>query len=111
MTADDWTQQAACVLFVANDAPASRRARETITQAIKAAALDERLLEVVDVHRAPRRALQAGCMATPSLLLMDPQRGDRWYVGDLSTVYELVPVLEALSARHRGRPAGPLDPA
>lgn len=111
MTADDGTRPAACVLFVANDAPASRRARETISEAIRQAALDERLFEVVDVHRAPRRALKAGCMATPSLLLRDPLGGDRWYVGDLSAVYELVPVLEALSARHCSGSAGPVDTA
>lgn len=88
-----------CVLFVANDAPASRRAREALAEAARQAAADASMVDVVDVHLAPRRALQAGCMATPSLLLTDAAGRATWYVGDLSNAVDLAATLRSLQPR------------
>lgn len=70
-------------LYVAGDAPRSRRAIQNLKTLC-----DERLagmhhIEVVDVLREPRRAFQDGIVVTPTLVKLAPGESAR-IIGDLS---------------------------
>ena len=70
-------------LYVAGDAPNSRRARDHLEAILEAHFSDSPDLELVDVLEHPSRALKAGVLATPTLLI---HRGDQVQrlIGDLS---------------------------
>lgn len=82
-------------LYVAGDAPSSRTARRVLKELIDGNGEDPSLeWEVVDVLREPARALAAGLLATPTLIIEEPQRSHR-FVGDLAGRDDLEQLLEA----------------
>ncbi|MBS63197.1 MAG: hypothetical protein CMN27_09650 [Salinisphaera sp.] len=81
-------------LFVAGDAPSSRRARRAIEELLGVHdSVDKSRFEIVDVLREPERALESRLLATPTLIIEKGETVSR-YVGDL---YGREDILEELS--------------
>ena len=82
-------------LFVAGDAPSSRAARQVLDEIV--AALDGTpAYNVIDVLRNPAKALEAGLIATPTLIL-EHNGEQRRYVGELRSRDELAKMLTTLT--------------
>lgn len=84
------------LLFVAGGAPSSVAARHNLDQALQM--LEERgaarpSVAVIDVLEEPTRALKAGLIATPTLILQHGHRTIR-FLGDLQDPSPLVEFLE-----------------
>ncbi|MEX0729302.1 MAG: circadian clock KaiB family protein [Aquisalimonadaceae bacterium] len=76
-------------LYIAGDAPGSLRARTAVQNFLQQTGIAADL-EVVDVLREPSRALAAGLLATPTLVIYTSQRitrvvGDRFEEQSLRT--------------------------
>lgn len=101
---DDWPQHpdgptARVQLFVAGDAPSSRRARRTVETLLFGEGHDYAVdFEIVDVLREPDRALESRLLATPTLIIQNQGRTSR-YVGD---TYERHDLLDALDGSQAG---------
>jgi len=87
-------------LFVAGDSPSSVAAREVLERHLPAGSAAR--CEFIDVLSEPDRALEAGLIATPTLILEEDGREHR-YVGDLRDQRELQHRLETLG---HATPAG-----
>lgn len=81
-------------LYVAGDAPSSRMARAVLDELLDKESVQDLSYEVVDVLREPARALAAGLLATPTLILQHGGQSRR-YVGELSNRKDLVEVIKA----------------
>ena len=79
-------------LYVAGDAPNSAQAVANLTALCRKNLLDRHEIEVVDVFREPKRALEDGIYMTPTLVKLAPSPALR-IVGTLS---ETQTVLQAL---------------
>ena len=79
-------------LYVAGDAPNSAQAVANLTALCRKNLLDRHEIEVVDVFREPKRALEDGIFMTPTLVKLAPTPALR-IVGTLS---ETQTVLQAL---------------
>ena len=79
-------------LYVAGDAPNSAQAVANLTALCRKNLLDRHEIEVVDVFREPKRALEDGIYMTPTLVKLAPSPALR-IVGTLS---EAQTVLQAL---------------
>ena len=79
-------------LYVAGDAPNSAQAVANLTALCRKNLLDRHEIEVVDVFREPKRALEDGIFMTPILVKLAPTPALR-IVGTLS---ETQTVLQAL---------------
>ena len=79
-------------LYVAGDAPNSAQAVANLTALWRKHLLDRHEIDVVDVFREPKRALEEGIYMTPTLVKLAPSPALR-IVGTLS---ETQTVLQAL---------------
>lgn len=79
-------------LYVAGDAPNSAQAVANLTTLCRKHLLDRHEIDVVDVFREPKRALEDGIFMTPTLVKLAPSPALR-IVGTLS---ETQTVLQAL---------------
>lgn len=86
-------------LFVAGESPSSVAAKDVLRQYLP---LDARHCELIDVLRDPARALEAGLIATPTLVLEEDGR-ERRYVGDLREQPELHHYLQSLASSGKAR--------
>lgn len=68
-------------LYVAGDAPSSRLARQVLEDLLARDAARQRY-RLIDVLAEPARALEAGLIATPTLVI-EQDGWERRYVGDL----------------------------
>lgn len=84
------------VLFVADPATGTT-ARRTVDAVRQELGLPEDAVVVIDVFRAPDKALKAGALATPSLALEGPM-GPHWVIGDFGDSTEVRRLLEKLAA-------------
>lgn len=89
-------------LFVGGSHASSVRATEVLRDALQAHPGLAELLRVIDVFDESRAALEAGVVATPSLLAAD---GDRrlWMIGEFEDREELDAFLHGFSERLGGR--------
>jgi circadian clock protein KaiB len=87
-------------LFVADDRPNSRRAKENLTRLCESHLKGRYELEIVDVFEDYQAALDNNVLITPTLLLVIPAPPAR-IVGDLSDVGK---VLSALRLRRDESP-------
>lgn len=85
-------------LYVARQTPNSIRAEENLTAALKelgdAAKTIE--LEIVDVFRQPRRAINDGIIATPTVIVLGSNGRRIMILGDLATGDRLQVLLKGL---------------
>ena len=79
-------------LYVARDAPNSSQAVANLTALCRKHLLDRHEIDIVDVFREPKRALEDGIFMTPTLVKLAPSPALR-IVGTLS---ETQTVLQAL---------------
>lgn len=86
------------ILFVAGDAPRSRRARSNLEVALQAAGLDGHWPREIDVLSAPGEAIRFGMFATPALLRTDSFGQESVLYGDLSDDAALRRYLDGLVA-------------
>ena len=70
-------------LFVAGDAPNSRRARKNLQRLCECFDHDQYDIEVVDVTEDAQMALDEGVFVTPALQIIEPEPGTLIF-GDLS---------------------------
>ena len=90
-------------LYVAGDAPtslAARQALEPLLEQLQDVSVD---YELVDVLLHPERALRAGLLATPTLIV-DADGRSRRFVGDLANRDDFAEAIKAYCG-HQG-PAG-----
>lgn len=80
-------------LFVAGDAQNSALAVTNLTVLCNAYLKDRHAIEIVNVLREPRRALEDGILMTPTLVKLSPKPAPRRIIGTLS---QTAPVLQAL---------------
>jgi hypothetical protein len=83
------------VLFVADPATAGP-ARAAVRAACDELGIPGERVEEVDVFREPRRALSAGALATPSLMVPGAS-GPVWLIGDFGSAHEVRKVLAPLA--------------
>jgi len=79
---EDTGARTTLLLFVAGNAPRSRRARSHLEEALAQRRLDNVHVEIVDALQEPSRALQHRIFATPTLMVDPP--ADAILYGDLS---------------------------
>jgi circadian clock protein KaiB len=79
-------------LYVAGDAPNSTQAMANLTALCRIHLPDQHEIDIVDVFREPKRALDDGIFMTPTLVKLAPSPGRR-IVGTLSQTQT---VLQAL---------------
>lgn len=77
------------ILFIAGDAPRSRRARANLASALEAAGLQGCWPREVDVLREPAAAIRYGMFATPALLRTGEDNAGTVLYGDLSNTAKL----------------------
>ena len=85
-------------LYVAGDAPNSRRALANLKALCLVHLAKRYVIEVVDVHDHPRQALDDCIFLTPQLVIARPPRPARVVVGDLSDCGDLFRSLGANDA-------------
>jgi hypothetical protein len=83
------------VLFVADPATAAP-ARQAVQAACDALGIPSERVVEVDVFREPRRALRAGALATPSLMVPGAS-GPVWLIGDFGSAHEVRNALAPLA--------------
>ena len=76
-------QTPSLLLFVAGDAPRSRRAREALREALEAHGLPQSSFLEIDLLRDPASITRYGIFATPALLSLGGEEPETLY-GDLS---------------------------
>ena len=81
-------------LYVAGDAPSSRDVRRLLTELTSSAGNVRIACEVVDVLRNPARALHARLLATPTLIVENGSRSER-FVGQQHSQRELARLLDS----------------
>ncbi|MEO5861008.1 MAG: circadian clock KaiB family protein [Burkholderiales bacterium] len=79
-------------LYVAGDAPNSAQAVANLTALCRTHLPDRHEIDVVDVFREPKRALEDGIFMTPTLIKLAPSPALR-IVGTLSAVQTVLQVL------------------
>ena len=80
-------------LFIAGDGMRSSRAASNLTRLCELAGMDLDQLEIVDVLLRPDLADQAGVLATPTVLAVQPH-STRRVIGDLSDLPRLASALD-----------------
>ena len=83
-------------LYVAGDAQNSAQAVTNLTAFCKAYLRDRHAIEIVNVFREPKRALEDGILMTPTLMKLAPRPAPKRIVGTLS---QTAPVLQALGLK------------
>lgn len=79
-------------LYVAGDSPSSRTARQIIAELTTEGDGPVLVCEVIDVLRNPARALEAGLLVTPTLIVEDAHRKRR-FLGELRGRQDLVQLI------------------
>jgi circadian clock protein KaiB len=79
-------------LFVAGNAPNSRRAKANLDAVIQQHRLDYCELEIIDVQKTPERAMIDGVLVTPTLVKLSPKPAYH-LVGDLSDHEKVIEAL------------------
>lgn len=92
-TADPLTTS--LLLFVAGDAPKSRRAREALREALEQLGLPQDSYQEIDLLRDPSSISRYGIFATPALLRVGGEEPEALY-GDLSDGDRLRRLLAAM---------------
>jgi len=76
-------------LYVAGVSAHSARARENLQSLCREHLPDRHEIEVIDVLRAPHRALQDGILVTPTLIKLSPRPAGR-VIGNLSRTEDVL---------------------
>lgn len=80
-------------LFTAGDTPSSIRATTSLTKMLEERLKDKHSLEIIDVIDRPRMAETFNIIATPTLLIVRPEK-NRMIIGDLSDTDKVMAELE-----------------
>jgi circadian clock protein KaiB len=90
-------------LYIAGDAPNSLQAVANLAQLCETYLPDRHEIEIVDVLRDPKRALDEAILMTPTLVTDSPYPGHR-IVGTLSHTEPILQILGLGAARRRTYP-------
>ena len=90
-------------LYIAGDAPNSLQAIANLTQICETNLPGRHSIEIVDVLREPKRALQESIFMTPTLVTDSPYPGHR-IVGTLSHTEPILQILGLGAAQRRNYP-------
>lgn len=93
---DNQQQESSLVLFLAGDAPRSRRAQRNLSAALEATCPDLAPVHEIDLLREPQQAIDFGIFATPALLHIDAEGNRRLLYGDLSDEHRLTDFISVL---------------
>lgn len=86
------------ILFIAGDAPRSRRARTNLRTLLRRVDYRGQLtLEEVDVLRDPARSLASGIVATPAAVLVGADGQQQRLYGDLAEEHHLTALLAPIT--------------
>lgn len=90
------------ILYVAGDVPSSMVARHNLDAVLDSIGkVDRHSVAIIDVLQRPQAALEAGLIATPSLLVRTNGL-NQWFLGDLRHTDSLKGWLESLPALRIG---------
>ncbi len=88
-------------LFVAGDEPNSRKAKESLMRICENYLREKYVIEVIDVHKDYKSALENNILLAPTLVIIAPQ-GETKIIGSLNDERKILEVLGLSEGEEKG---------